>query len=72
MLNYAMDLPFYSTSKTSENYQLCDAEHICSVKLSEVYERLGMQEKLEGDITDPQTWEADGNQTKFVLGRFYF
>lgn len=40
-----------------------------SVKLSEMYERLGMEDKLEGDITDPQTWEDDPNQTKFVLGK---
>ena len=47
------------------------AEHICSVRLSEVYERLGTEHKLDGDITDPQTWEDDPNQTKFVLGKLY-
>ena len=34
-----------------------------------MYERLGTEHKLDGDITAPQTWEDDPNQTKFVLGK---
>jgi len=50
-------------------FRVKTAEHVCTVKLSNVYEKLGVGQKLEGDITDPATWEGQENQTKFVLGR---
>lgn len=45
-----------------------EAKHVCSVKLSDVYEKLGVEQKLDGDITDPSCWEAQKTATKFVLG----
>lgn len=52
------------------NFSVTEAEHVCSVKLSNIYEKLGAEQKLEGDITDPTTWEAE-NRTKFVLGNLF-
>lgn len=46
-----------------------EAEYVCTVKLTDVYDRVMSGKKMEGDITDPATVALQREGTKFVLGK---